>query len=261
MKNNNKDTHAKALYICLLKKCLLNLIYKDKPSLKIVETGAEYKVKTFDEEARLNGKDIPSLAHTMIGIKRMDNIQYCIENIIKEKVPGDLIETGVWRGGATIFMRGILKAWGIADRKVWVADSFEGLPMPDREKFPLDNEWNISHFNYLLSVSLEEVKRNFELYNLLDEQVEFIKGWFKDSLPKAHIDKLAVLRLDGDFYESTIDSLNCLYSKLSIGGYVIIDDYDFLPCKQAVTDFRNQNHIDEEINAIDNNGVFWKRLN
>ena len=67
----------------------------------------------------------------MIGLKRMANIQDCIETIIQDDVPGDLIETGVWRGGATIFMRANLNAYGDTTRKVWVADSFEGLPAPD----------------------------------------------------------------------------------------------------------------------------------
>lgn len=69
-------------------------------------------------------------AHTMIGLKRMDNIQYCIEECLKENIIGDLIETGAWRGGATIFMKGILKAHNINDRKVFVADSFKDFLNP-----------------------------------------------------------------------------------------------------------------------------------
>ena len=74
----------------------------------------------------------------MIGEKRINNIQFCVEQAIRDGVPGDLIETGVWRGGAVIFMRAILKANSVTDRTVWVADSFEGLPRPDREKYPAD---------------------------------------------------------------------------------------------------------------------------
>jgi hypothetical protein len=84
---------------------------------------------------------------------------------------------------------------------------------------------------------MEEVKKNFEKYNLLDNNVKFLKGWFKDTLPSAPIESLAILRLDGDLYESTMDGLINLYSKLSKGGFIIIDDWGAFPaCKQAVKD-------------------------
>ncbi len=78
-----------------------------------------------DLQWRMEGRDWPLLGHTMIGIKRLDNLQFCVERVLADDVPGDLIETGVWRGGATIFMRAILKAHGVTDRRVWVADSGE----------------------------------------------------------------------------------------------------------------------------------------
>ncbi len=87
---------------------------------------------------RAVGRDWPARADSMIGLRRMDNIQDCIETVIRDDVPGDLIETGVWRGGATIFMRGVLKAYEDTTRTVWVADSFEGLPPPDPARYPAD---------------------------------------------------------------------------------------------------------------------------
>jgi hypothetical protein len=195
----------------------------------------------------------------MIGLERLDNLQRCVENALEDDVPGDLIETGVWRGGATIFMRAILKAYGVADRRVWVADSFEGLPPPDREKYPQDA--GDPHYTFKeLCVSLEEVKRNFERYGLLDDQVRFLKGWFKDTLPAAAIERLAVVRLDGDMYESTMDGLVHLYPKLSAGGYLIVDDYGAVAgCRRAVEDYRASRGITEEIRDIDGIGVFWRR--
>jgi len=97
------------------------------------------------------------------------------------------------------------------------------------------------------------------LYELLDEQVRFLPGWFKDTLSTASIERLSVLRMDGDMYESTMDALSALYHKVAIGGYVIVDDYDGPPCRQAVTDFRDSHQIQDEIIPIDNNGVFWRR--
>jgi hypothetical protein len=194
----------------------------------------------------------------MIGRKRMDNLQYCIETVLTENIEGDLIETGVWRGGATIFMRGVLASYNISDRKVWVADSFEGLPTPTLEQ---DQEFDLTKEKFpVLCVSLEKVKELFSRYDLLDEQVKFLIGWFKDTLPNAPIEKLSILRLDGDLYESTMDSFTHLYDKVSIGGFIIIDDYNALPvCKMAVHDFRKKRNIQDEMIEIDPSSLYWRK--
>jgi O-methyltransferase len=216
------------------------------------------KVVPYDPEKRRVGRDWPVLADTMIGLARLDNLQHCVEDVLRQRVPGDLIETGVWRGGATIFMRAALKAYGVTDRTVWVADSFEGVPPPNPDKYPADagDRWHTYEY---LAASLESVRSNFARYGLLDDQVCFLKGWFKDTLPAAPIDKLAIMRLDGDLYESTMDALTHLYPKLAIGGYVIIDDYALDGCKRAVQDFRAQHGIEDVLREIDWTGVFWKR--
>lgn len=199
--------------------------------------------------------------YTMIGLKRLDNIQFCVENVIFDNIEGDLIETGVWRGGATIFMRMLLKEYGISDKIVYVADSFEGLPKPDPIKYPKD-EGDIHHTYDFARVSLENVQNNFKSFNLLDEQVRFLKGWFKDTTKNPPFDKLSILRLDGDMYSSTWEVLENLYDKLSIGGYVIIDDYsNLIHCREAVEDFRSQRKISEPIQKIDWSGIFWKKEN
>src|SRR6185437_8970864 len=122
-------------------------------------------------------------AFTLLGQDRLDNLQWCVEDVLRRKVPGDMIETGVWRGGACILMRAILKAYGVRDRKVWAADSFEGLPPADPAQYPLDRH-STFHEQRGFAVSLEEVRHNFDKYGLLDDQVEFVKGWFCDTLPK-----------------------------------------------------------------------------
>jgi O-methyltransferase len=214
----------------------------------------------FDPQARELGRDWPANATTMIGIKRLDNLQYCIETVIREGIPGDLVETGVWRGGASIFMRAALAALADEHRVVWCADSFEGLPAPNLNKYPQDNgvTW---HLAPELAVSLETVKSNFKKFDLLDDRVKFLIGWFKDTLPPAPISNIAVLRLDGDMYESTMDALGALYSKVSPGGFVIVDDYG-LPentCRRAIEDFRAAHTISEPIVDIDGWAVYWRR--
>jgi len=203
-------------------------------------------------------RNLAFVSHSMIGRLRMDNLHYCMDQILANDVPGDFIETGVWRGGATIFMRGYLSAHQIADRTVWVADSFEGLPPPSRREDE-GAVYTPDIYPYL-SVGLEEVKELFARYELLDEQVRFLKGWFRDTLPQAPIEKLALLRLDGDLYESTIDALDSLYGKVSDGGFVIVDDFNALPqCEAAVMDFRARNHITCQIRVIDEVGVYWEK--
>jgi len=243
---------AKDLYLDLLKRCLANVIYQDPGTL-------DGKELPFDLRSRGEGRDWPARAHTMIGIKRLDALHYCIEDVLNREVPGDFIETGVWRGGAAIFMRGALKARGVTDRLVWAADSFAGLPQANAEKYPHDATYKFDQHRDL-AVSLEEVQNNFRRYGLLDDQVRFLEGWFRDTLPGAPIRRLAVMRLDGDMYESTMDALTHLYPKLARGGYAIIDDYGDVPgCKQAVLDYRAAHGITEDIVTIDWTGVFWKK--
>lgn len=217
------------------------------------------EVSRYSREDRLNGKDWPLHAETMIGYKRLSNVQDCVIDVINKNIKGDLIETGVWRGGTVIFMKAILKAFGVNDRVVWVADSFEGLPKPDPEKYAADKEDKL-YLADRLRIPLEQVRENFEKYDLLDGNVKFLKGWFRDTLPAAPITKLAVLRLDGDMYESTMDSLVNLYPKLSTGGYIIIDDWGSVQgCRLAVEDYRKRWDITEEIVPVDEDGVFWKK--
>jgi O-methyltransferase len=191
--------------------------------------------------------------------KILNKRNYSICTFIKDNIPGDFIETGVWRGGAVIFMKALLANAGINNRIVWVADSFEGLPEPDEAKYPADK--NDPHHTFKeLVISLEIVKKNFEKYNLLDENVKFLKGWFKDTLPIAPIQHLALLRLDGDMYESTMDGLMNLYPKVSKGGFIIIDDWGAVEgCKLAVQDYRTKYGITEEIVPIDWGGVYWRK--
>jgi O-methyltransferase len=269
---------APALYLDLLKKCLTRYLVGEsyvpfrpvKGSLRywpymmvkqaFERRGIEMMRRApFDPAARAEGRDWPADAETMVGLKRLDNIQMCVTDVIQRGVPGDLIETGVWRGGSCIFMRAILKAYGDASRRVWVADSFEGLPKPNPEKYPKDagdRHWKEAA---TLAVPIEAVRENFAKYGLLDDQVSFLKGWFRETLPTAPIDRLAVLRLDGDMYESTMDALQALYSKVSPGGYVIVDDFGLPGCRAAIEDFRRDHRINDPIREIDWLSVFWQK--
>ncbi len=212
-----------------------------------------------DEEGRRNAYELTPGIMTMIGRTRMEDLRRRLVDVIERDVPGHVIETGVWRGGATILMRGVLAAYGDTARKVIVADSFEGLPPPDTLAYPLDEGLDF-HLHPILAVSLDDVQANFERYGLLDERVVFLKGWFKDTLPSVHDEQLSLVRLDGDLYESTMDAIVNLYPALSPGGWLIIDDYNDIPaCKAAVTDYRTEHEIFEPIEEIDFTGVCWRK--
>lgn len=271
------------LYIDLLKKSLTALLYEEsswefvevksaslfrRPGTFLKNLWSNIAIKKYQRKAiilvkktpfdlarREEGRDWPLFGFTMAGHKRLDNVQSCVEDVLKNDVPGDFIETGAWRGGTSIFMRALLKIHGDTERKVWVADSFQGLPKPINKK----DGWDLSDVDYL-KVDLEKVKSNFAKYNMLDKQVVFLKGWFSETLPTAPIEKISILRLDGDLYSSTMDALQNLYHKVSDGGYVIVDDYhSWPPCKKAVHDFLEEKLIMPGIKNIDWSGAYWKK--
>jgi len=248
-----KEMPTRELYLDLLIKILTNMIYGD-PSIHPSRAGPFHPV------VRSEGRDWPAIAHTMVGLRRLENLRDLAQRVIDEGIPGDFVETGIWRGGCCILMRGVLAANAIKDRRVYVVDSFEGLPPPKPDVFPQDTGLNLHLFTEL-AVSLEQVKANFARYGLLDDQVIFVKGLFQDALHLLDAGPFALIRLDGDLYESTYVALDALYPKLSRGGFVVIDDYGAVPaCQSAVSDYRTLMGIEAPIHEIDWTGVWWQKL-
>ena len=246
------SSHPVALYLDLLESALLNTLYEDPPM-------DGWAGKEFNPQRRLLGRDWPSQAHTMIGRLRMRQLRHAVITALRDGVPGDLIETGVWRGGACVYMAGILRAFNQQARKVWVADSFAGLPPPDVDKYP-DDAGDQHYTMEQLAVSLDDVRATFARYDLLADNVQFLKGWFSETLPTAPIEKIAVLRLDGDMYGSTWDAIEALYPKLSSGGFCIVDDFGAVEgCRKAVMDYREKHGITDPITEIDGMGVYWRK--
>ena len=260
------------LYLDMVKRCVLNIPYVDAELNPIQPFGKFRKVvlqlsllanvqlahrSRGDYLRRMAGNDYSDIAHSMLSMDRLDNLQYCIETVLHEGVPGDLVETGVMRGGAIILMQAVLRCNDVVDRGVWAADSFAGLPAPDLESYPEDEgaSW---HLRPLTEVSVDHVRRNLDRYGLLNDNVRFVVGWFRDTLPTAPIEQIAVLRLDGDLYESTMEALVPLYPKVVDGGFVIIDDYNLPACRKAVEDYRSQHGIHDQIVPIDDAGVYWR---
>jgi len=243
---------AAARYLELLKGCLTRELFLDEEA----DDGRSLEER---RSVRAEGRDWPAHAETMIGRARLDSLQTCVEAVLADGVPGDLLEAGVWRGGASSLMLAVLAAHGGARRQVWLADSFKGLPAPDPERYPADAGGDLSGFDQL-AVSRDQVAAGFERYGLLDDRVHFLEGWFEDTLPLAPVEQLAVLRLDGDYYSSTIEALDALEHKVSPGGFVIIDDHGAIEgCRKAVADYRSARGIDAEIHEVDWTGAYWRK--
>jgi hypothetical protein len=243
-------------YLDLVEKSLLNEI--------IGESRLELGIRVFLQRIRhpyLTRRGTvpwPVRAHTMIGRKRLRHLRQLVERTLHDGIPGDYIETGVWRGGACILMRAVLAAYDVRDRRVFCADSFEGLPRPDPNN-RYDKRNGLHAFSEL-AISEATVRQNFEAYDLLDEQVVFVKGFFASTLPTLEHDRFALIRLDGDMYGSTMDALTNLYDRLSPSGFVVIDDYGALQnCRKAVHDFLDQRGLTVNIQPIDAWGVWWQK--
>jgi len=275
---SSSEEELRQRYIKLLKAALRNSLYAtSKPPTKAdlarmwlfkQQLRMKFRAARSPEALKLTPRDLYWTvqgnllpAHTLGSQENVDNVHSCVEAVLADGVPGDLLEAGVYRGGQSILMKGILEAYGVKDRKVILADSFEGLPEPDADA----NFDDVIAHELLKKVGLfaageDVVRENFARYDLLDDNVVFIKGWFSESLPKADIGPLAIMRLDADYYHSTMDALTNLYPKLSVGGWVILDDYGHpLGCRQAVAEFREQNGIDDPIHMADAQVGYWQR--
>jgi O-methyltransferase len=267
----SKLTAADERYLDLLKKCLVGLVY-DEGTWEAIEqiTLHDQRVALppgefimlrkvpFDRTAREEGRDWPALGYTMMGTRRLDNLRRCVEEVLARDVPGDGLEAGVWRGGSGMYMRALLDVHGVVDRTIWLADSFEGMPVPTDADNALDPGKDLSGQRYL-RVSEQDVRENFRRLGLRDEGVRFLKGWFKDTLPTAPVQRLALLRLDGDLYTSTAQTLAALYRKVSPGGFVIVDDYySWKGCGKATDDFRRDHGITTPIQRIDWCSAYWQ---
>lgn len=256
MTQSSNAHDPKSLYLDLLERSLLDGIYGEgrKSLFRIFWQRIRHPYLT-----RRGTIHWPSRAHSMIGQARMQQLRAAIETTILEDIPGDYIETGVWRGGACILMRGVLAAYGVKDRRIFCADSFNGLPPPNGSLYPADKRDSLFRFDEL-AVSEPQVRHNFLSYGLLDDQVVFVRGIFSETLPSLSSNRFAILRLDGDMYESTMDAISNLYDSVSPGGFIIVDDYGAIKaCEKAIHDFLDHRHITVDMHKVDNSCVWWRK--
>lgn len=249
--------YATNMYLETIKSYVTAVVFNDAEKSVRVSAKQIY-LGPFNKEKRKGGEDWTYLGDTMSGWARIDNVRDLLHDVFKHNVIGDYIETGVWRGGSSVFARAVIAAAGETDRVSYVCDSFVGLPPGDRALDKADKNWD--NWPYL-EIPVEVVVNNFQKYALLDSNVVFVKGFFNETmLPLSkEIKHLSVMRLDGDMYESTVDVLYRLYDKLSIGGYVIMDDWAKFPSRTACEDFFKVHGIQPEIIGIDKLSAYWQK--
>lgn len=246
----------RAAYLDLLKIALCDLAGASTLSVGADADGTVMSRELRDDARRLRvaGMDWPLQGLTMVGLGRLDDLQRCVEDVVADGVEGDLIEAGSWRGGASMLMRATLDTLG-DERTVQVADSFQGFPELDDAD---EHGARLSAFEFL-SVPEQEVRDSFARLGL-DRGIEIVPGFFEQTLVGLVGRSWAIVRLDADSYEATRLALDCLYPGLSVGGYLVIDDYgSFDGCRQAVDEFRREHGIGEPIEGIDHTGARWRR--
>jgi hypothetical protein len=240
-------------YLGLLKLALCDLAGTRTGSVSRLIDGsvASRELSGEDRQLRSAGLDWPLHGLTMVGLNRLDDLQACVESVVREGVEGHLIEAGTWRGGASILMRATLDSLGATGRTVHVADSFQGFAEELGDLDAVD----------FLAVPLDEVRESFARFGL-EDGVRFVPGFFEHTLPGLAGTPWAVIRLDGDTYEATRAALDALYPSLAVGGHLIVDDYgaiDESECRRAVDEFRAEHGIEEPLEKVDWTCVRWRR--
>jgi hypothetical protein len=247
----------RAAYLDLLKLTLCDLAGGATTSVGRDEQGHTFTRRVSGDELAIRavGMDWPLDGLTMVGLARLNDLQRCVESVVADGVPGNLIETGVWRGGASILMRATLNSLG-DEREVWLADSFSGFAEVDKPDLSenADDQW----MDYI-AVSADTVRENLRRLGC-ERGVRFVEGYFADTLPALGSRPWALIRLDADSYDATKLALETLYPDLSEGGYVVVDDYGAIDgCRDAVEEFRAANGLREPLERIDWTGVRWRR--
>ncbi|WDT94141.1 class I SAM-dependent methyltransferase [Thermoleophilum album] len=215
---------------------------------------------------RMIGFDWPYNALSMAGLLRLDDLEQCVKTIVSEDVEGDLLEAGVWRGGAALLMRAALAAYGgDQQRTVVLADSFRGFTRDDQTNVRSADtnhhglEQILRDYEFL-AVSRPEVEQTLARLGY-KEGFEFIEGFFEDTMQSLKGERRwSLIRLDGDTYSATRACLDALYDDLVDGGFVIIDDYRFVEeCRRAVDEFREKRGIKDPLVSVDWTCVRWRK--
>lgn len=199
---------------------------------------------------------------TMTSHERVAGLHAAILSIYQDNIPGDFVECGVYLGGNVIIGKKFFDSVGVVDKKYYAFDTFEGMTQPG------ENDPNKAHQIWKDVAAcigpLEEVINEFKNHGVFDERIVIVKGDVMQTLadPSNLPEKISLLRLDTDWYESTKFELEVLYSKLVPGGYLIIDDYGHWDgCRKAVDEFFGQDFVSRNFTKLDYTGILYRKPN
>lgn len=275
---------AMRAYLDMLRGFLLGEVYGRAEKSMLLDGSLRYI--EYNATLRSIGMDMSYLGTTMVGKRRLQVLEDLIIDVIDRSVPGDFLETGVWRGGCSAYAIAVLRAYAYAvalqsapsqlqtpprptlrsvyNRRVFFCDSFAGLPPGDGAMHKGDVGWDKLTY---VSASVEETARYLLEYSLMDPRIVFVKGFFNESMRPLQQQVMvpekrgiAILRLDGDMYQSTVDVLYHLYELVTVGGYVIVDDWEGFPAKDACEDFFRVHQIHVTVHPIDLTSVYFQKL-
>ena len=194
--------------------------------------------------------------HTMVGVHKLDWLQAMIEGLVNDQVPGDIVECGAWRGGASIFSKGVVDVLDPAgDRKILVADTFVGFPNAAKGDGVDTDGWAFQNFHVGGS---DAVVATFKRYGVFDDKVVIAAGLFNETLPILPTEAIALLRMDCDMYRSTIDALSNLYDKVSVVAVALKKNRQYTSARAAGVDFRRDRGLEHlPLHLVDGNAMAW----
>jgi hypothetical protein len=200
---------------------------------------------------------------TMTGAERIVALREAVAYIVRHEIPGDIVECGVWKGGSMMAVARTLLEHGATDRRLFLYDTFEGMSQPT----PVDRDYRGESATRILEDSdrqtnlvwaycpLAEVQRNMQRTGYDEQKIVYVRGKVEDTLPAEAPERIALLRLDTDWYESTYHELKHLFPRLSIGGVLIIDDYGYWEgAKKAADEYFSGHQVPVLLNRIDVGG-------
>lgn len=225
-------------------------ISKHRPSVE-VPVEEEFPVDFEQEYIDIIKKVKP---YTMTSTERLYQLIHCVKYIIENKISGDFVECGVWRGGSVLTIIETLKLLNVADRKVHLFDTFSSADILSTKSAVSEDEpfigskddtlQYIAKQNIDLSVNLDDVKKIMRETDYPLNNIIFHVGRVEDTIPESSINSISLLRLDTDWYDSTKLQLNSLYDKVLANGIVIFDDYGFWKGhKKAADEFLTERGI------------------
>lgn len=180
------------------------------------------------------------LPYTMTTPERIVALLRSIRYIVANDIQGDIVECGVWRGGSMMAAARLLRRLGVEDRHFWLYDTFEGMPTPNQQEAIYNGKSAQDMLeadpSYRCFASIDEVRANLSTCDIDPRRLHFVKGKVEDTIPGQVPERIALLRLDTDWYESTMHELTHLFPRLSPKGVIIIDDFGHWKGAQKATE-------------------------